>query len=102
MAEPEYPLVIDTLCKLKRIGYRLSIDCHNCLKHTVLDTDKLIERFGEDHGCMDRDLRRYFFCADCRAAGRNDKNYVLITHPNHPGMGGAHNHTNAYRKAKGS
>ena len=81
MTKIAYPMTLDTLGKLKAIGTGLSINCNICNKHTMLDMDKLIERLGEDHGCMDWDLRPRFHCERCRAEGRNDKNFVFIQHP---------------------
>lgn len=82
MAGPSYLVTVDTLGKLRAIGGRISLRCLNqaCYKHIVLDLDELIEELGEDHGCMDFDLRALFFCPDCRKAGRNDHNVSLVHH----------------------
>lgn len=80
MTKLTYPLTLDTLGKLKAVGTRISINCNICHKHTMLDMDKLIEWLGEDHGCMDWDLRPRFHCERCRAEGRNDKNFSFIQH----------------------
>lgn len=80
MTKLTYPLTVDTLGKVKALGTRISINCNICHKHTMLDMDKLIERLGEDHGCMDWDLRPRFHCERCRAEGRNDKNFSFIMH----------------------
>lgn len=92
MAQTGYPLIIDTLGKTRDIGYSISIHCNVCNKHTDLDLDRLIDRLGADHGSMDWDLRPHFFCADCRAAERPDRDFNFI-------LG---NGNNAYRQAKGS
>ena len=82
MTEITYPFVIDTLGKMRATGDGLSIHCNTylCHKHTVLDLDALIARLGEDHGCMHDDLVGLFFCADCRAAGRPDRNIGFTYH----------------------
>lgn len=95
--ELKYPLTVDTLGKVRALKGSISVNCLTCNKHTMLDMDKLIERLGEDHGCMDADLRPYFHCKDCRAAGRNDKNFSFIHHADTtPGGSG-----NPYLRAKG-
>lgn len=88
----KYPFVVDTLGKMKADGSSLSINCHVCNKHTMLDMDRLIGKFGTDHSCMDAELRSHFFCRDCREAGRKDRDFVFITHTGT---------SNAYAKAKG-
>jgi len=92
MAKSGYPFVVNTLGKTKEIGYSISIHCNVCNKRSVLDLDRLIDRFGADHGSMDWELRPHFFCQDCMAAGRPDRDFGLT-------MG---NNNNAYAKAKGS
>ncbi len=67
-----YPLVVDTLGKMRALGMSLSVSCYTylCHKHTWLDMDGLIARLGEDHPGMHDDLLPHFFCSKCRSAGR--------------------------------
>lgn len=96
MSEMTFPFVVDTLGKMRLDGSRLSVNCSTCNKHTMLDMDALIDRLGEDHGCMHWDLVRHFYCRDCRAAGRPDRNITFLHHadtgPQKP---------NAYQRSKG-
>ena len=78
--EITYPFVLDTLGKLKQTGHEISLNCNVCNNHVMLNTDKLIERFGADHGSMDADLRRYFYCRKCREGGRRDRDFTFILH----------------------
>lgn len=80
MTKLTYPLTVDTLGKVKALGGGISITCNICHKYSLLDLDKLIEKLGEDHGCMDWDLRPLFHCQRCRAGGRNDKNFSFTHH----------------------
>ena len=91
--EITYPLVVDTLGKMRMMGSRLSVNCATCNKHTMLDMDDLIERLGEDHGCMATDLKPLFYCVDCRREGRPDRNITFIDHGKPA--------PNAYAKSKG-
>lgn len=75
-----YPFSIDTLGKVKQTEHSLSLNCHVCHVHVMLDMDRLIERFGAGHGSMDADLRRHFYCRKCREAGRKDKDFAFILH----------------------
>lgn len=78
----KYPLVVDTLGKMRQIGSGLSVHCntHCCHRHVMLDMDDLIERLGEDHGCMHWDLAPHFYCISCRNAGRPDRNISFVHH----------------------
>lgn len=98
MSEMAFPFVVDTLGKMRQTGARLSVNCnnHGCHKHTMLDMDALIERLGEDHGCMHWDLVRHFHCQDCRAAGRPDRNITFLHHAETGSR-----HPNAYQRSKG-
>ncbi|MDR7032445.1 hypothetical protein [Mesorhizobium sp. BE184] len=97
MSDRQYPFSVDTLGKMKEMGSTLSINCHVCNKHSMLDMDKLIERFGADHSCMAPALRPHFYCRDCQSAGRKDRDFTFIHHTS-----GGHNiRSNAYAKAKG-
>lgn len=87
MTKITYPFVLDTLGKIKQTGHELSLYCYTCHHHSWLDTDRLIERFGADHGSMDTDLRPHFFCQRCRDAGREDKNFGFTLHPPGPATG---------------
>jgi hypothetical protein len=40
----------------------------------------MIGMLGAGHGSLDADLRPYFFCTDCREAGRDEKNFRFILH----------------------
>lgn len=97
MTKLTYPLTIDTIGKLKATGGGLSVHCSTCNKHSVLDMDRLIERLGEDHGCMHDDLFPLFFCQRCRDAGRPDKDIGFTLIDNTDPQDGA----NPYMKAKG-
>lgn len=81
-----YPLVVDTLGKMRALGMSLSVSCHTylCHKHTWLDMDDLIARLGEDHPCMHDDLKPHFFCSKCRAAGKPDRNIGFTLHVKSP------------------
>lgn len=96
MTKITYPLVLDTIGKLKATGSGLSVHCSKCNNNTRLDMDKLIERLGEDHSCMHDDLFPLFYCKRCRDARRPDK-HISFTHvANSEPQGG-----NLYMKAKG-
>lgn len=77
-----YPLSIDTLGKVHALGMRLSVYCHNylCHRHTWLDMEDMIARFGEDHSSMHDDLKPHFFCSQCRALGKPDRNIAFTLH----------------------
>ena len=85
--ETTYPFSLDTLGKIKQTGDTISLNCNVCHKHTMLDTDRLIERFGPDHGCLDRDLRPHFYCQRCREAGRRERDFNFILHNPAPTSG---------------
>ena len=82
MTEITYLFVVDTLGKMRALGDGLWIHCNTylCYKHTAVDLDALIARLGEDHGCMHDDLVGLFYCSDCRAAGRPDRNVGFTYH----------------------
>jgi hypothetical protein len=87
MSERTYPFSLDTLGKIKQTDHSISLNCNVCNKHSMLDTDKLIERFGADHGCLDKDLRPYFYCRRCREAGRKDRDFTFTLHTPGPKEG---------------
>lgn len=70
MSEMTFPFVVDTLGKMRLDGSRLSVNCSTCNKHTMLDMDKLIERLGEDHGCMHWDLVKHLAILSLTNQGR--------------------------------
>jgi hypothetical protein len=75
--EIPYPLEIDTIGKMLAMGSELSIHCHTdgCNHSGRINLVALGYRIGFDHGCMDEDLRRYFYCPKCREAGRPDRKF---------------------------
>ena len=77
-----FPQKVNTLGKVKALGGSISMSCSTCAKQTPLDMDMMIGLLGAGHGSLDADLRPYFFCTDCRAAGRDEKNFSFIQHVN--------------------
>ncbi|KQZ26606.1 hypothetical protein ASD50_04200 [Mesorhizobium sp. Root552] len=73
-----FPHKVDTLGKVKALGGSISMICSTCNKQTMLDMEMMIGMLGADHGCLDADLRPYFFCTHCREAGRDEKNFSFI------------------------
>jgi len=80
----KYLFVEDTLGKKLQIGSGLSVDCMTCRRHADLDIQALVDRLGEDYGCLHWDLIRVLFCQPCRDAGRPDRNIAFTSHPKTP------------------
>lgn len=55
-------------------GTGLSVDCLTCRRRAILDVPALVKRFGPDQRCLHWDLLKIIFCAECRSAGRDDRN----------------------------
>ena len=77
-----FPQKVNTLGKVKAVGGSISMVCATCNKQTLLDMEMMIGMLGARHSCLDADLRPYFFCTQCRAAGRDEKNFSFIQHAN--------------------
>ena len=75
----KYPFVEDTLGKLQA-GSGLSVDCMTCRRSVKLGVQALVDRLGEDRGCMHWDLIKVLFCQPCRDAGRGDRNLAFTNH----------------------
>ena len=58
---------IDSLGALIRYRYDLSVHCQvrDCWNRACVDLEALAQRLGRDHGCLARDLKRYFRCSKC-------------------------------------
>ena len=80
----KYPFVENTLGKKLQIGSGLSVDCMTCNRHVKLDVQALVDRLGEDHGCLHRDLITVLFCQPCRDAGRPDRTLVFTNYSRTP------------------
>ena len=84
MTGPSFPFVEDTLGKKRQIGSRLYALCLTCRSNRMLDLDMLIDRLGEDFGCMHWDLIKVIYCSTCRDAGTQDRNLAFTSHPETP------------------
>ncbi|WP_436247813.1 hypothetical protein [Mesorhizobium amorphae] len=57
-----------------------------CNRHVKLDVQALVDRLGEDYGCLHWDLIKVLFCEPCRRAGRPDHNLAFTSHLKTPGQ----------------
>ena len=73
----EYPFTEGTLGKKLEAGTGLSVHCFECKRTAVLDVAELVKRLGPDHSSLHSGLIKVIFCAECRAAGRDDRNLQL-------------------------
>lgn len=82
LPEITYPLSIDTIGKVLAMGGEMSIHCltTGCNHRSRLNLVALGHRVGFDHSCLAQDLARYFYCPECRQAGRPDKRIGFIYH----------------------
>ncbi|TGQ95442.1 hypothetical protein EN851_07955 [Mesorhizobium sp. M8A.F.Ca.ET.208.01.1.1] len=81
LPEITYPLSIDTIGKMLALGHEAEIHCLNtsCGHASRLNLVALGHRVGFDHSCLVQDIARYFYCPQCRAAGRPDKRIGMIS-----------------------
>lgn len=81
--EITYPLVINTIGKKLAMGEEVTVHCFtNLCNHSGrVNLVALGRRLGFDHGCLDADIRRVFYCPKCRKAGRPDRNFGFISSP---------------------
>jgi hypothetical protein len=103
LPELTYPLSIDTLGKLMAVGSEMTIHCHTngCRHHGRINLVMLARKLGMDHGCLDDDLRRYFYCPKCREAGRPDRNFSFRSHALTDKVSDWPRKLSAYERAKG-
>jgi hypothetical protein len=82
LPEITYPLSIDTIGKMLATGMEMSATCLNtgCDQSSRVNLVALARRVGIDHSSMADDLKPYFFCPKCRAAGRDDKRVGFLHH----------------------
>lgn len=101
--EITYPLVIDTIGKKLTMGEELTVHCHTDLCNHMgrVNLVALGYRLGFDHGCMDVDIKRFFYCPKCREAGRPDRNISIRGHPLTDPHCDLPRAKNEYAKAKG-
>lgn len=80
LLELTYPLELGTIGATLAIGDELRVHCntHGCHHHQRINLVALGKRLGPQHSTLDRDLRPYFYCSRCRAAGRPDRNIGFI------------------------
>lgn len=103
LPEITYPLSIDTIGKVIATGGEIDVNCftNGCHHHGRINLVALARRVGMDHSCMAGDLKRFYYCQKCRAAGREGKNIGFIarsaTDPQSPWP----RQKSAYEKAKG-
>ncbi len=95
--DPTYPLRIDTIRKAMDCGYSVWVHCNSegCWRHHRIDLGALADMLGPDHGCLAADLAPHFHCAECRKAGRADKNISFTVHPQTTEDGWARTHPSA-------
>ena len=103
LPELTYPFTIDTIGKMMAAGSELEVHCHTdgCGQSGRVNLVMLARRLGMDRGCMDGDLRRYFYCQKCREAGRPDRNFSFRSHALTDQISAWPRKVSAYEKAKG-
>jgi hypothetical protein len=71
-----YPQCIDTLGETIAEGHELHVLCHTygCNREARVNLIALARRLGPKHSCMAQDIKPYFHCSRCRAAGEPDRN----------------------------
>jgi hypothetical protein len=75
-----YPFVVGTIGDMIAAGEELSVHCQECNSTKRVNLVALSRRLGIGHTCLDPDLRPYFYCSECRAAGRRDRNFNFLHH----------------------
>ena len=103
LPELTYPLSIDTIGKMMAAGSELDIHCHTngCGHSGRINLVMLSRRLGMDHGCLDADLRPFFYCPKCREAGRPDRNFSFISQALTDKVSAWPRKPSSYAKAKG-
>lgn len=103
LPEITYPLSIDTIGKMLAMGDELSIQCktHGCGHSARVNLTMLARKVGVDHSCLAPDLKKHFFCAPCRQAGRPDKDVTFFHHTRTDPVSSWPRQQSAYEKAKG-
>lgn len=80
--EITYPFSIDTIGNMLAAGSELSVHCEaeGCNHWGRVNLVSLGYKLGFDHGCLEADLKRHFYCPKCREAGRPDRTVSFISH----------------------
>jgi hypothetical protein len=74
------PFTEDTLGQKLETRTGLSVHCLTCKRSAMLDVAELVRRLGPDHSCMPYALVKVFYCRECRAAGREDRDLQFTNH----------------------
>ncbi|UPT53415.1 hypothetical protein [Synechococcus phage Ssp-JY39] len=82
LPEIVYPLDEATIGTMLARGSELNIYCftNDCGHKARVNLVVLARKLGPDHSTLDPDLRPYFHCSKCRAAGRPDRKFGFIQH----------------------
>jgi hypothetical protein len=83
LPEIVYPLDEATIGTMLARGSELTIYCftNGCCHNARVNLVAPARKIGPDHVTLDPDLRPYFHCSKCRAAGRPDRKFGFIQNP---------------------
>ncbi len=82
LPEIVYPTDESTIGLMLARGSELSVHCNTngCNHRGRVNLVALARKLGLDHPALDPDIRPYFYCPKCRAAGRPDRKFGFIQH----------------------
>lgn len=83
LPEITFPLTIDTVGKDLAAGNQAFVECatDGCRHRAWLDLEAIARLKGVDYPNGRDSLLKVVYCAECRAAGRDDRNLVFSLHP---------------------